>query len=213
MARRSGVLKQTTFDAIRKAGLLLIYRHGYEAMSLRQLASEVGLVQGSLYNHIATKQDLLFRLIVDHMAALLQAVDEALAGLTDPEERLDQFVRFHVNYHIDRKMEVFISYSELRSLEPNNFRVIVGMRRDYERRLMDILRDGIDAGVFQTDDTKTATFGILAMLSGVCTWYKPNGRLSRDEICEIFVRMTRESVARDASKVSTSRKTSVRKVR
>ena len=58
MARTSGSSGPATFEAIRKAGLRLIYRYGYEAMTLRQLAGEIGLVQGSLYNHIATKQDL-----------------------------------------------------------------------------------------------------------------------------------------------------------
>ena len=49
-------------QAIRDAGLRLIYRHGYEVMSLRQLAREVGIQAGSLYNHISTKQQLLFEL-------------------------------------------------------------------------------------------------------------------------------------------------------
>ena len=50
-------------EAIRKAGLRLIFEHGYAAMSLRQLAAEVGIQSGSLYNHISTKQELLFDLI------------------------------------------------------------------------------------------------------------------------------------------------------
>ncbi len=62
MARTVGSYGPKTMEAIRKAGLRLIFEHGYAAMSLRQLASEVGIQAGSLYNHIATKQELLFDL-------------------------------------------------------------------------------------------------------------------------------------------------------
>ena len=50
-------------QAIREAGVRLIYEHGYEGMNLRQLADAVGIQAGSLYNHIHTKQDLLFELV------------------------------------------------------------------------------------------------------------------------------------------------------
>jgi AcrR family transcriptional regulator len=96
-------------EAIRKAGLRLIFEHGYEAMSLRQLAAEVGIQAGSLYNHISTKQELLFDLIQDHINELLRQLDRALDGKQAPEERLRAFVAFHVTYHMTRKREVFIA--------------------------------------------------------------------------------------------------------
>jgi AcrR family transcriptional regulator len=164
-------------------------------MSLRQLAADIGLAQGSLYNHIATKQELLFKLILEHMTDLLRHVDEALDGIDDPSELLAAFVEFHVNYHIDRKREVFISYSELRSLEPDNFKVIVDMRRAYEQKLITILKAGAAAKVFAVADAQTTAFGILSMLSGICTWFNPKGRLSKEKICTIYVQMVQRSVS------------------
>lgn len=78
MARTIGSHGPTTLEAIRKAGVRLIFEHGYEAMSLRQLAAEVGIQAGSLYNHISTKQDLLFDLVQDHINDLLRELDLAL---------------------------------------------------------------------------------------------------------------------------------------
>lgn len=194
MARTLGSSGPATFEAIRKAGLRLIYERGYEAMSLRQLASEISMSQGSLYNHIATKQDLLFVLVRDHMQDLLDHADRALEGVTGASERLVALVEFHVNYHIDRKREVFISYSELRSLEPRNFDVIVGMRKAYENKLIAILDEGAAAGVFTIFDHQAAAFGILSMLAGICTWYNPKGRLSKKELAALFVEMVQGAV-------------------
>lgn len=205
MARTSGSSGPATFEAIRRAGLRLIYEHGYEAMSLRQLAAEVGMVQGSLYNHFATKQELLFVLMSDHMRDLLANADRALEGIGHPSERLVAFVDFHVNYHIDRKREVFISYSELRSLEPKNFDAIVAMRRDYEQKLIAILKAGASAGTFTIGDVQAVAFGILSMLSGICRWYDPRGRLSRKQISALFVDMARGAVF-DRTLVAASQK-------
>jgi AcrR family transcriptional regulator len=208
MARTVGSNGPKTMEAIRKAGLRLIYSQGYEAMSLRRLAAEVGIQAGSLYNHINTKQDLLFDLIKVHMDELLERLDQALDGIVDPEDRLQAFIAFHVGYHIARKREVFICYSELRSLEPKNYDIVVGLRQQYERKLIGILDDGVAEGRFTVADTTVAAYGILAMLTGVCTWFKPAGRLSKEEVTGIYTGMVRHGLVRAADQpISTERLT------
>ena len=182
MARTIGSYGPKTMEAIRKAGLRLIFEHGYEAMSLRQLAAEVGIQAGSLYNHISTKQELLFDLIQDHINELLRQLDRALAGKQEPVEKLRAFVAFHVTYHMSRKREVFIANSELRSLEPKNYETIVALRGAYEQRLAAILTEGAEQGTFEVGDIQVATFAIIALLTGLCSWYRPGGRLTREAI-------------------------------
>src|SRR5229473_3198516 len=106
MARTIGSYGPKTLEAIRKAGLRLIFEHGYGAMSLRHLAAEVGIQVGSLYNHISTKQQLLFDLVQDHINELLRQLDLALQGKERPEEKLRAFVAFHVTYHMTKKREI-----------------------------------------------------------------------------------------------------------
>ena len=182
MARTIGSYGPKTLEAIRKAGLRLIFEHGYEAMSLRQLAAEVGIQPGSLYNHINTKQDLLFDLVQEHMKELLRQLDLALEGKDQPVDRLRAFVAFHVTYHMTRKREVFIANSELRSLEPKHYETVVALRNAYEQRLSDILAEGAADDVFEVVDVQVATFAIIALLTGLCTWYRPGGRLTREAI-------------------------------
>ena len=56
------------------------------------------------------------------------------------------------------------------------------MRGAYEQRLAQILAEGVSEGVFEVVDVQVATFGILALLTGLCTWYRPGGRLTREAI-------------------------------
>jgi AcrR family transcriptional regulator len=194
MARTIGSYGPKTMEAIRKAGLRLIFEHGYEAMSLRQLAAEVGIQAGSLYNHISTKQELLFDLIQDHINELLRQLERALEGKDDPLEKLRAFVTFHVTYHMTRKREVFIANSELRSLEPKNYEAIVALRGAYEQRLAGILADGAAKGAFEVADVQVATYAILALLTGLCTWYRPGGRLTREAIVEAHEKLVLSGV-------------------
>ena len=183
MSRVAGSHGPTTAAAIRRVGLRLIFEHGFEAMSLRQLAGEVGLQPASLYNHMRTKQDLLNGLIREHMLALLEQTDRALAeAAPDPVARLRRFVNHHMSYHIERRQEVFVANFELRSLTPANYRAIVALRRAYEARLIGVLDEGVASGALLVADTRIAAYAILAMLTGACTWYRPEGRLSKPEL-------------------------------
>jgi AcrR family transcriptional regulator len=195
MARTIGSYGPKTLEAIRRAGLRLIFEHGYAAMSLRQLAAEVGIQSGSLYNHITTKQELLFDLVREHINELLRQLDRALDGKEQPDEKLRAFVAFHVTYHMTRKREVFIANSELRSLEPKNYDAIVALRGAYEQRLAQILAEGVDEGVFEVEDIQVATFAILALLTGICTWYRPGGRLTREAIISAHEKLVMSGVA------------------
>ena len=195
MSRTIGSHGPKTLEAIRKAGLRLIFEHGYEAMSLRQLASEVGIQVGSLYNHISTKQELLFDLVQDHMNELLRQLDRALDGKEQPDERLRAFVAFHVGYHMTRKREVFIANSELRSLNAKNYEAVVALRGAYEGRLSDILNQGVASGVFEVVDVQVATFAILSLLTGLCNWYRPGGRLTKEAIIAAHEKLVLSGVA------------------
>ena len=54
--------------------------------------------------------------------------------------------------------------------------------------------DGVAAGVFRLPDTKLASMALIAMLTGVNTWYRDGGRLGRDEVQAIYRDMVRGAV-------------------
>ncbi len=194
MARTQGSHSDITGPRIRKAALGLFARHGYAAVSMRQIASEVGVQAGALYNYTPDKQSLLFRLMQDHMQDLLAAYD-SLGQPKDANEALRQFVGFHIRFHLERPDEVFIAYMELRNLTSDNFVEVEALRRQYEDSLEAILQAGHEAGQFFVTDTKIATLAVIAMLNGVMTWYRSGGRLSLDEVEKIYWDMVRKSVS------------------
>src|SRR6056297_1655019 len=73
MARTQGSHSDITGPRIRAAALSLFARHGYAAVSMRQIAGEVGVQAGALYNYTPDKQTLLFALMKAHMDDLMAA--------------------------------------------------------------------------------------------------------------------------------------------
>jgi len=197
MARTSGSRASDTGPRIRAAALRLFAAEGFEAVSMRRIAAEVGLQVGALYNYTPDKQSLLHDLMRSHMEELLAALDRAVPadGARRPEADLDAFVRFHMRFHADRPEAVFVAYMELRSLDPPNFAEIETLRRSYEMRLGAILERGQEAGTFALEDVEVGTRAVIAMITGLTTWYRPGGRLTLDQIERVYTQLVRGAVS------------------
>lgn len=195
MARTQGSHSGITGPRVKAAALKLFAKQGFAAVSMRQIAGEVGVQAGALYNYTPDKQTLLFDLMQEHMLDLLAAWDAESSGSRGCMDALETFTRFHIRFNTQRADAVFISYMELRNLTPENFEVIEGLRRDYETRLESILRKGVDEGVFAVPEPRVSAMALIAMLTGVNTWFRKGGRLSLPEVEEIYWDMVRRAVA------------------
>lgn len=184
MARIAGSSGTKTKKAIREAAIKRIYKYGFEAMKLRDLAADVGITAGSLYNYITQKEDFLFQLMTEIMDAVRADVAVEMDGVTDPAERLRRYIAFHLNWHISRRMEVSIGTMELRSLSPEHYDIIVGYREEYQGVLTDILQDGQDAELWNVADVKIATYATIAMLTGIANWYRADGPYTHEELIQ-----------------------------
>jgi AcrR family transcriptional regulator len=193
MARPSGSDGQATRTRIMAAAERLFAAHGFAAVSMRRIATEAGVQAGTIYLYVTDKQTLLSDLMRAHMAAVLAGWARSDPG-GEAGARLAAFVRFHVGFHIDRPDAVFIAYMELRALAPENFAAIEGLRRQYETALEDILTQGQAEAGMAPQDTRLATLAIIAMLTGVTTWYREGGRLSREAVVERYIRLVAGAV-------------------
>ena len=75
MARKSGSFGETTGPRVRAAATKLIAEQGFAAVSMRQIASAVGLQAGALYSYTKDKQSLLVDLVTAHLEARIAALE------------------------------------------------------------------------------------------------------------------------------------------
>lgn len=189
----------TRADVIRHAALDLFEREGYDAATMRGLADAVGIKAASLYNHFRSKEDILWDLIQRAFDDLEQGRLAAMEGLgplsDDPQARLDAFYRAHVRFHAINRASADVINRQIRALSPERFASSVALRDEYQRHLQEILVDGVRCGAFAVRDVRVTTFSLLGMGMGVATWYRSDGPLGLDQVCDIYAQLAAKMVA------------------
>lgn len=190
MARTAGSDGQKTEAAIREAAVNLIARHGYEAVTMRQLAAQVGVQAAALYRYFPTKEDLLYDLMIAHMDALIDSWEDVRPRYSGCPARLRAFVANHIRFHVERRHSTHVNNMELRSLSHERLSAILKLRNRYEKELRTILREGAEDGSFVIEDSAMTAMAIIQMVTGVIVWFRPDERLSVDEVTETYLAMT-----------------------
>jgi AcrR family transcriptional regulator len=163
----------------------LFVRHGYDGTSMRDLARNLGLRPSSIYGHVKSKQELLFRVMERLMDEVLARANEALSTGGEPEELVRRLVV--TNICQPGPFETALLQSGLKNLQPRDRAAITRKQSDYRNLWLRVLNDGQKRGVFKIQDPKLAFLGIDGALIHIERWFNPSGRLTRLDVAEVFV--------------------------
>ncbi len=176
-------------ESILAAAVQLFAEYGYHAAPLRDIARIAGIQAASIYYHYTNKQALLVEIMKTHMLRLNTNLERILREQSDPQKRLYEAVANHIRLHTSYKAEFFIIDTEIRALEGENRNDIISLRDRYEHLLQELLHDGMERGVFRHSDVKVSSYAIIAMCTEVAKWFRPNGRLSVQQVINIYSQM------------------------
>jgi AcrR family transcriptional regulator len=165
------------------AAARLFSRRGYHGTSMQHLAEALGLLRGSLYAHIGSKEELLFEVAAQGAERFLERARRAAAADAPAAERLRLFLVAHaetVSEHLDAAT-VFLN--EWRYLSEGPRDAIRSKRDEYEALVRTIVADGVAAGEFRDDvDVRLAARLVLSAGNWMYVWYRPGGELSPAEV-------------------------------
>jgi TetR/AcrR family transcriptional regulator, cholesterol catabolism regulator len=151
----------------------LFAEKGYHGTSIGDLADAMGVRKGSLYAHIASKQDLLHETMCDGAAAFhaaLDAIDERLPAT----EKIRLALRAHLRVVSEQLDVATVFVREWRYLEGERRDGILAERRRYEERWRALFREGRELGELRTDlDEAAAALLALSAANWAYTWLSP----------------------------------------
>lgn len=181
---------------IYEAAARIFYEKGYTATINQDVADEVGMLKGSLYYYIDSKEDLLYGV----MRMAYDSLGDHLAQTRDLEsdelERLRFFVTGYTQIVARNIIPIAVLERDLRSLSPRRRREVVRWRDEYEAFLRDLLRAGQEAGLIRTTiDVAMQSILIFTQIHGLHTWYKPTGDRSAAEIGDLIADFVIHGVA------------------
>lgn len=182
-AKPSAERRSPAREAIFTAATRLFGERGYAATTMRDIAGAVGILPGSLYAHIASKEALLLEIIEDGVDRFNAEVDAIDARGLGPEAALREAIRRHLALVSDDPERTLIVFHQWRFLDDANRTRMLAKRKHYEEFFVHTVRVGMAAGVFDpTLDLKVTVLGILGALNWTPEWFNPSGRATSDQI-------------------------------
>jgi len=180
----SNPLKENTpREVITDAALRLFGAKGYNGTTMRDIAQEVGILPGSLYAHIDSKQGLLEEIVQSGIEPYLEILRALKESEHRPSEKLRRYIVAHVNVVAQNPERTFVVFHEWRFLTEPKRSLAVKLRRRYAQGLTQIVNDGIACGEFSSELTEhIAVFSIIGALNWIPEWYSPHGPSSADVI-------------------------------
>lgn len=191
-------------EKVLAAAVQLFAQYGYHAAPLRDIARIAGIQAASIYYHYPNKQALLVEIMKSHMLHLNANLERIVRKPSSSQERLHEAIANHIRLHTTYKDEFFIIDTEIRALEGENRTYILSLRDQYEALLQGLLREGMEQGVFRQSDVKVASYAIIAMCTEVAAWFRPDGRLSVQQVIEIYSHMITSGLLLSAETARTS---------
>lgn len=186
----AGSLPSGTAGRILEVGLVLFARQGFFGSSIRDIGRALGLKPANLYDHFPSKEHLLAELVRlghdEHLRALQRALLVADPG---PVGQVRALVTAHVRLHAEYAMLAVVANNEMHALSPALVAPALGLRKQAEGLLLDVVARGIEAGVFETPDAFLAGAAIGGMGMRVAHWFRAGGSLSIDHLCAVYTEL------------------------
>ncbi|HVF52571.1 MAG TPA: TetR/AcrR family transcriptional regulator [Actinomycetota bacterium] len=175
---------------IEDAAIDLFYERGFKSTTMREIALACGLTPGALYNHYTSKDQLLYTIIHRVHVQLQDEILEALDAAPDaPGERLKAYVYVHSLYHTRFRTEARVANQEISLLTEPGRAEIVKLRRDMRKLLKDLLIEGDRIDEFDVPEPTVTTSAILNMGIAIADWFRPDGRMTSEEVAAIHARL------------------------
>lgn len=176
-------------ERILAAAVQLFAQYGYHAATMRDIARISGIQAASIYYHYPSKQALLVEIMDTHMRDLNANLQRIVQEPLPVEQRLHEAIANHIRLHTTHKAEFFIIDTEIRALEEGQRGAILALRDQYEMLLQGLLGEGMEQGMFRRVDIKVASYALIAMCTEVATWFRPDGRLSVQQVIDLYTQM------------------------
>lgn len=174
----------TRREELAREAARLFAEKGYHGTSIGALADAIGVQKGSLYAHIAGKQDLLFETMRQGAAAFQGALDEIPEELP-PTEKLRLALRGHLRVVAGQLELATVFVQEWKYLEDERREQIIAERRRYEERVRGLFREGREQGELRSDlDEGSAALLFLSAANWAFTWLPPGAET--DALADAF---------------------------
>ena len=160
---------------------------GYDRASIRLVADRAKVSVAGLYYYVKSKDELLYLIQFHVFDGLVKRFDEDAARVAEPAERLELFVRNHLEYFLSHLAELVVCTREIDRLEGDFGEQVGGRRRAYFAQALGVVKELVEPQGASDNDARTATLALFGTINWVWTWYQPDSGDAAADLARQFV--------------------------
>ena len=182
-------------ERIIDTALELFNENGLNNTTLFAVAEKMNVTKPFIYTHFKSKNELLSEICSRGIRASMDVLDRVVATNDSATEKLRIFAHDFMMAVIENQSHIAIYTREEKNLAPESRKAIQKMRREFDRKFCLLLEQGVKAGEFQVADVRLTSLSIGGLISWSYVWYRPDGRLSKqetsDHVAELVLAMVK----------------------
>jgi AcrR family transcriptional regulator len=178
-----------SLDSLLETAVAVFNERGYDATSMDELATRLGVTKSAIYHHVPSKVELL-RLALDRaLDALFAVTQEPRATTGRAIERLEHVVRGSVRV-LTEELPFVTLLLRVRGNSPVELAALQ-RRREFDRIVTDLVRAAEDEGDVRPDVDPAVTSRLLfGTVNSLTEWYRPDGGLTSADVADALVAIT-----------------------
>lgn len=185
-SRRSGARKETRRQEILRISSRIFREKTYDGTTLKDIADAVGMLKGSLYYYISSKQELFSDIIVEAVKVLNESVEEVYRANLPPVERLREIIRAHVKFSVEYQDTAILFLTGRHIISSMRMVELTHLFSRRDKLLINTLKEAMDFGVYRATNLRMVALAIVGMCNSVAFWYSPSGSASAKDIADVF---------------------------
>jgi len=189
-------------ERIMEVAARLFNERGYRATTVDAIAGELEVTKPFIYYHFHNKEDIVQHLFVRTMDITLAAFEDFDANQPSASDALRDLGRRFVKVVIDSRDSTGFFWRRDVDLPELDKRRARTFRKKLEAPFLQALERGVESGEFSIEDLSLALICIEGMAMWTFNWYRPEGRLSADELADHIANLMVNMVRNQPPKVS-----------
>lgn len=188
-ARRKPQERRDRSADVLDAAIQVFYVKGYADASMQDVADRVGVLKGSLYHYINSKEELLFKVLSKSHDEAVEIMRHVADTDTDADERLASYLSLLSSWYLANVERVSIYFREGGQLTGPRAAAVRAERKKTLVFLCRLIDDAKETGLVRTDvDTTLAALMIFGQLNSFPDWYKRRGPYKPTVVTRAFVK-------------------------
>jgi len=162
----------------------------YHSTSMRDISRATEVSLAGLYHYCKSKEELLFLIQDNCFGRVLERLEQRLAEVSEPVQKLRIFIDNHLAFFAANMAEMKVLSHEADSLAGDLHQHVSGKKQKYTKLAREILSElQAQQPEKRRVDLTAATYALFGMMNWIYNWYDPSGKLKVAELVEHVTRL------------------------